>query len=97
MKAFANIALAAVAAVVLVPAHAAEVNFYGRAGGTVGAERIQQIARTASPTRAAEFDPGYGRAGGAVVTAQAKEVKSTPVAVATEWYGRAGRPLPFGG
>jgi hypothetical protein len=97
MQVFSKIAFAAVAAAIVVPA-SAEPTIYGRAGSPVGAERIQQVAQTAGPAPTAEFDPGYGRAGGAVVTAQARPVKSaTNVEVAAQWFGRNGGPLPFGG
>jgi hypothetical protein len=97
MNAFSKIAFAAVAAAIVVPA-SAEPTIYGRAGGPVGAERIQQVAQADGPAPTAEFDAGYGRGGGAVVTAQAKPVKSaTSVEVTAHWFGRNGGPLPFGG
>ena len=97
MNLFNKIAFAAVAAAIVAPAAAGELTFHGRAGGTVGAERIQQVAQTAGPAPTAQFDAGYGRAGGPV-TAQARPVKeASKVQAATQWFGRAGGPLPFGG
>ena len=70
MKAVGKIALVAVVAAMVVPALvvpalAAEFHSFGRAGGVVGAERVEQIASYVSPQDLREFDAGYGRAGGA--------------------------------
>jgi hypothetical protein len=101
MQVVAKFAFAALAAALVLPASAAE---YGRAGGTVGAERIQQIAQRtqrASHSTQVTFQQGPGRAGGAAVyailnTTPASKVAGNNVQVA-QWYGRAGGPLPFGG
>ena len=98
MKAVGKIALVAVAAALVVPALAGEVHSYGRAGGAVGAERVEQVASYVSPQDLREFDAGYGRAGGSAATAPVQS--ATPqrkVDVAAAWFGRAGGPLPFGG
>lgn len=96
MKAAIHLIAAAWAAALVVPASAEDSPRYGRAGGSVGSERIAQIVRTATPAPA-HLDPGYGRAGGPIATAQAGVPKhSTEVRFAADWYGRAGRPLPFG-
>lgn len=79
MQAFARIAIAAAAAAVFIPAVAGEIQFYGRAGGPVGAERVARIASYVSPRDLREFDSGDGRAGG-------------PVAAAPVSYGRVGSP-----
>ncbi len=98
MKAFGMLALAAAAAALVIPAMAGEITSYGRAGGAVGAERIEQVASYVSPRDLSEFDAGHGRAGGPVAAAQVRTVKPTgKVNVAVDWYGRAGGPLPFGG
>ncbi len=97
MKLIAKIVLAAAAAVV-VPALAGEVQSYGRAGGAVGAERVQHVASYVSPRDLREFDAGYGRAGGAVANAPVRT--GTPAekgSASVAWYGRAGGPLAFGG
>lgn len=98
MKAVERIALAAVAAALVVPALAAGVPSYGRAGGAVGAGRVEQVASYVSPRDLREFDTGYGRAGGAVARAPVRA--ATPdreIDVAAAWFGRAGGPLPFSG
>jgi hypothetical protein len=98
MKALGTFTLAAAAAAIVIPAMAAEVTSYGRAGGAVGAQRIEQLASYVSPRDLREFDAGYGRAGGPVASAQARTAKpAAKVDVAVDWYGRAGRPQPFGG
>jgi hypothetical protein len=98
MKALGKLSLVAVAAALVVPALAGEVHLYGRAGGAVGAERVEQVASYVSPQDLREFDAGFGRAGGPVAKAPARA--GTPdrkVAVAAAWFGRAGGPLAFGG
>ncbi len=96
MKLIAKIVLAAAAAVV-VPALAGEVQSYGRAGGAVGAERVQHVASYVSPRDLREFDAGYGRAGGAVANASARTGTPEKGSASVAWYGRAGGPLAFGG
>lgn len=92
MKAVGKIALVAVAAAMVVPAS------FGRAGGVVGAERVEQIASYVSPQDLREFDAGYGRAGGPAAAAPPRP--ATPdrkVDVAVVWFGPTGAPLPIGG
>jgi hypothetical protein len=97
MKLIAKIVLAAAAAAV-VPALAGEVQAYGRAGGAVGAQRVEQVARYVSPQDLREFDAGYGRAGGPVAHAPARAGKPAEKGgTSVAWYGRAGGPLVFGG
>ena len=105
MKVFAKLALAAAAAAIVIPAGAADgaATVYGRAGGTVADQRIQQIANssTRDSVAASEFDTGLGRAGGPAAFVVAKSVTTDATreqtVAAVSWYGRAGRPLPFGG
>jgi hypothetical protein len=78
---------------------------YGRAGGTVGADRVQQLAGVkADPaSQTADTSTWYGRAGGPVGVESIVARVSTPKAYAAGQvktpvvYGRAGVPLPFGG
>jgi hypothetical protein len=101
MKAVGKIARVAVVAAMVVPALvvpglAAELHSFGRAGGVVGAERVERIASYVSPQDLREFDAGYGRAGGAAASAPARPAKpDRKVDVAVVWFGRAGTPLPF--
>jgi hypothetical protein len=67
MKAAGKMILVAVAAALVVPALAAEVQSYERAGG----DRVEQIASYVNPQDLREFDSGYGRAGGPVAWAPA--------------------------
>jgi hypothetical protein len=97
MKAVGRILLAAVAAALVVPALAGEFHTYGRAGGAVGAERVEQIASYVSPQDLREFDSGYGRAGGSAATAPVRATPERKVDVAAASFGRAGGPLPFSG
>ncbi|PWT76116.1 MAG: hypothetical protein C5B46_01775 [Proteobacteria bacterium] len=110
MKGIADARLFSVAAVISVvaaTAQAGEVVHYGRAGGAVGADRLQELRAVQRP--AVEAQPQttspqwYGRAGypiGADVAAarrnpsQANAGGSGPRPTV---YGRAGVPLPFGG
>jgi hypothetical protein len=65
MKALGKITLVAVAAAMIAPALAG-VHPYGRAGGAVDAQRVEQTASYVSPRDLREFDAGDGRAGGPV-------------------------------
>src|SRR5262245_1026198 len=97
MRTTARIALAAAVAAMVVPALAADVQSYGRAGGPVGAQRVEQLARYVSPKDLREFDAGYGRAGGPVATMRKPAPAPKTDVAAVSWFGRAGAPLPFGG
>ena len=95
-------AMASAIALCAMGAIAAET--FGRAGGAVGAERVQQLAAVKAPHRDQTAAPSnwYGRAGGpvgVVPTAGVNQPKAyaagqgrTPVV-----FGRAGVALPFGG
>jgi hypothetical protein len=82
---------------------------YGRAGGTVGADRIQQVAavkagQNAQPSNLSKW---YGRAGGTTGSDRVQQLaalKSEPEKIygagmirapEVKVYGRAGVPLPF--
>ena len=56
MKNIGKLALAAVAAALFVPALLGGIPVYGRAGGLVGAERVERIASYVSPQDLKEFD-----------------------------------------
>jgi hypothetical protein len=75
---------------------------YGRAGGTVGADRVRLISEkpgTMSFSRQLAFELQPGRAGGAAAAATQvvvlREPGSAPVAT-MQRYGRAGYPLNRG-
>jgi hypothetical protein len=77
---------------------------YGRAGGTVGAERIEQLSKVQQNSNAAKVDLSnwYGRAGGPVGVARTANVTSAKTYAAGKQaprvvHGRAGVPSPFGG
>jgi len=81
-------------------AGADEARHYGRAGGQVGADAIDQVVRMARPTgsriRAPEV-PIYGQAGQPVgadalayVSRRASPSKARGYILLTDWYGRAG-------
>lgn len=77
---------------------------YGRAGGAVGAERIQQLATVTAKqqTQTPDLSNQYGRAGGAVGVQRVAGVTKAKTYAAGKVntptvYGRAGVPLPFGG
>jgi hypothetical protein len=86
---------------------AAAVPLYGRAGGAVGADRIEQMtAPNAIPSsQLPDVSKWYGRAGGTVGADRIDELlaeKSAPTkayaaSAAKDHvvYGRAGVPLPF--
>ena len=100
------IVVAAISAMALssVAAFAADQAVYGRAGGTVGAERVQQLAavRADDKARADIAVNWFGRAGGPVGVDRVAGVNKSKAYAAGESklpvvYGRAGVPLPFGG
>jgi hypothetical protein len=98
MKAAGKMVLAAVAAALVVPALAAEVQSYGRAAGAVGTDRVEQIASYVNPQDLREFDSGYGRAGGPVAKAPVRtRTPDRKADTAVAWFGRAGGALPFSG
>jgi len=73
---------------------------YGRAGGSVGADRIVKVARTTvmSAHGDADFSKWHGTAGGPVgadAIARVAQAKVTPAGDVDygQWYGRAGGPL----
>jgi len=82
------------------PAYADGV-IYGNAGGRVGADQIEYVVRTATPSRASgdEFNGWYGQAGGPVgaqAIIDAKHATSLHLQTNTDfsgWYGRAGGPV----
>jgi hypothetical protein len=100
MKALSTILPAAIAlAAMLGSATCASAADFGRAGGTVGADRIVKIGRTTVTTSLgnADFSKVYGNAGGPVgadAIAQVAQAPVTPVADVDfkQWYGRAGGP-----
>ena len=71
MKNIGKLTLAAVAAALIVPALLGALPVYGRAGGLVGAARIEHLASYVSPQDLKEFDSGSSRAGGALGKAPA--------------------------
>ena len=87
---------------------AEQVISYGRAGGTVGADRIQQLAAVKGRgAQTGDLSNWYGRAGGTVGSERVHQLagmKTAPVKVYAAdptkrprvVYGRAGVPLPFG-
>jgi hypothetical protein len=99
---FVAAAMASAIALTAVGAIAAET--FGRAGGAVGAERVQQLAAVKATRggQTPDLSNWYGRAGGPVgvqPTAGTNKPKAyaggqtkTPVV-----FGRAGVALPFGG
>ena len=97
----AGIALAALSSVAV---SAADQMSYGRAGGAVGAGRIEQLATVKSTPEAQTADTSrwYGRAGGPIGTERVAGVSKPKAYAATSGqaappvvYGRAGVPLPF--
>lgn len=83
---------------------------YGRAGGTVGADRIAQLAavKSGGSAQTADLSNWYGRAGGVVGSERVQQVAAMKIAPVKVYaadpnkpprvvYGRAGVPLPFGG
>jgi hypothetical protein len=96
---------AVAAAIAFSSAGAIAAESYGRAGGTVGADRIAELAavRAEPANQVADTSKWYGRAGGPVgVEAVAARTTSPKTYAAGEVklpvvYGRAGVPLPFGG
>ena len=100
---FVAVALASAIAVSAVGAIAAET--FGRAGGTVGAERIQRLSAVkATPgARAADLPNWYGRAGGPIGVQRVVGVSGKPKTYAADQartpavFGRTGVALPFGG
>ena len=112
MKAFAYAKFAGLVAAAVISglgsaAWSDEIVHYGRAGGAVGADRIQEL-RTVQRSYQAMTQPQsptpewYGRAGGAVgadLVVQAGNqsgVGTTDPVLRPKVYGRAGVPLPFG-
>ena len=100
------LATAAAVAVTLSAVGAIAAETYGRAGGTVGADRIQQISsmKTSRPDQTVDLSKWYGRAGGPVgvertigVTPQPKSYAATQTTKTPVVFGRAGVALPFGG
>ncbi len=99
---FVAAAMASAIALAAMGAIAAET--FGRAGGVVGAERMQQLAAVKATHRdqTPELSDWYGRAGGPMGVQRAAGVNKprayaaggtkTPVV-----FGRAGVALPFGG
>jgi len=98
----AGIALAALSSVAV---SAADQMSYGRAGGAVGAGRIEQLATVksnSSEAQTADTSRWYGRAGGPIGTERVAGVSKPKAYAATSGqaeppvvYGRAGVPLPF--
>jgi hypothetical protein len=95
-------AVASVIALSAMGAIAAET--FGRAGGTVGAERIQQLAAVkATPGDHTAVPPNwYGRAGGPIGVEAAAGARQPKAYAASQIkmpvvFGRAGVALPFGG
>jgi hypothetical protein len=89
---------------IIAVAAADDTQWYGRAGGPVGAGAIQWIGgratpSAASPSNANPFDGVYGRAGGPVGADAIRTLaqRSAPSAPAPDWvahsYGRAGGPV----
>jgi hypothetical protein len=95
-------AVVVVATLSAVGAIAAET--YGRAGGTVGADRIQQMssAHSTRPGESVNLANWYGRAGGPVGIERTAGVNQPKAYAASQAktpvvFGRAGVALPFGG
>jgi hypothetical protein len=97
----AGIALAALSSIA---ASAADQTSYGRAGGAVGAGRIEQLAtvRSNNEGQVADTSRWYGRAGGPIGAERVAGVNKAKTYAATKdqgkmpvVYGRAGVPLPF--
>jgi OmpA-OmpF porin, OOP family len=75
-------------------------NWYGRAGGPVGADAIGAVSRGAAPAPASAQVPWFGRAGtldGTDAVEALSHLTVTPEALPPkafdDWYGRAGGPL----
>jgi hypothetical protein len=97
-------AAAALAALSSAAVSAADQTSYGRAGGAVGAGRIEQLAavKASTETQTVDVSRWYGRAGGPVGTDRLAAVSKSKTYAAGQSkppmvYGRAGVPLPFGG
>ena len=85
-----------------------EIVHYGRAGGAVGADRIQELRTVQRSYHAPEpqtpnvSPEWYGRAGGPVGAdlvvqgSNQSSVGTTDPILRPKVYGRAGVPLPFG-
>jgi hypothetical protein len=107
MNLFKNAWVAAgIAAVALssVAASAADQQVYGRAGGTVGAGRIEQLSavKQSTDSQTVDLTKWYGRAGGPIGADRVAGVNKSKTYAAGQGkapvvYGRAGVPLPFGG
>ncbi|HZR04096.1 MAG TPA: hypothetical protein VFA81_13100, partial [Burkholderiales bacterium] len=99
----AKLSVLALASALTIPAIAADRSLpaYGRAGGTVGTDRVQEVggkSETRYAAADAAFDVGYGRSGGPAQLAVAKAQPATREGGRTvTWYGRAGYPLYAGG
>ena len=101
MKPVSTILPAAIAlAVILGSATSVAAADFGRAGGTVGADRIVKVGRTTVTTSLsnADFSKVYGNAGGPVGADAIAQVALAPVTPAgdvdfKQWYGRAGGPV----
>ena len=111
MRAIANAKRTAIAATMIsiLPAVAwgDEVVHYGRAGGAVGTDRLQELHAVQRPYQAMQPQSSspqrYGRAGVPVGADVTMGGSNPPRASALEstrhptLYGRSGVPLPFGG
>jgi hypothetical protein len=98
------LATAAVVAAALSAVGAIAEETYGRAGGTVGVERIQQLSSVQSvhAGRTVNLANWYGRAGGPIGTDRTRGVNEPKAYAAVQTrtpvvFGRAGVALPFGG
>lgn len=98
------LATAAVVVATLSAVGAIAAETYGRAGGTVGADRIQQISSMHStrPDASVNLANWYGRAGGPIGVERTAGVNAPKAYAATQTrtpvvFGRAGVALPFGG
>jgi len=109
-----NLAMSVTALVVALTSAAAlaaeQGVWYGRAGGTVGADRIAQLAavKGGGSAQTADISNWYGRAGGVVGSERVQQVAAMKIAPVKAYaaepnkpprvvYGRDGVPLPFGG
>jgi hypothetical protein len=99
------LATAAVVVAALSAVGAIAEETYGRAGGAVGAERIQQLSsvHTVRAGQSVNLANWYGRAGGpigvdrTVGVTQPKAYAAVQTTRTPVVFGRAGVALPFGG
>jgi hypothetical protein len=95
---------AVAAAIALSSAAVSAAETYGRAGGAVGSDRVEQVAKvTTTAPQTADLNNAYGRAGGVIGVERVARVSKAKTYAAGQQtktpvvYGRAGYAQPFGG